>query len=253
MLFNLPFSLLKQQWKISLFVIIFLPILISLGLWQLDRAEQKQQALTVYQQRQELPAISIEELSLEKWQAYRPLRLEGSYDAKHYWLLDNQARGGKVGYEVIMPFITNKGIILVNRGWVEAPLTRDQLPIVETTEQSLTLNGYLYEPQKNAVLSNTNSDLNIEWPKRVLQINIMDALSILKTIHNDIPLIDTASMFVRISENNPGAFVTDWPLINTQPEKHQGYAMQWFTMALALVLLYSWLLYRTHQDKTGVK
>ena len=45
---------------------------------------------------------------------------------------------------------------------------------------------------------------------------------------------------LRINDENPSAFITEWPVINTLPEKHYGYSVQWFAMALALVFLYAW-------------
>ena len=53
----------------------------------------------------------------------------------------------------------------------------------------------------------------------------------------------------RIDEDNAGSYITQWPVINTQPAKHQGYAVQWFAMSIALVLLYAWLLFKETRDK----
>ena len=43
---------------------------------------------------------------------------------------------------------------------------------------------------------------------------------------------------VRLDAGQPGALRVDWEPINTQPEKHTGYAVQWFAMAIALVLFW---------------
>ena len=45
---------------------------------------------------------------------------------------------------------------------------------------------------------------------------------------------------VRLTPDSAGALLADWPLINTRPEKHTAYAVQWFLMALALLLLFVW-------------
>ena len=39
---------------------------------------------------------------------------------------------------------------------------------------------------------------------------------------------------LRLQQGFPGALDIDWPLINTGPEKHVGYAVQWFFMVVAL-------------------
>ena len=43
---------------------------------------------------------------------------------------------------------------------------------------------------------------------------------------------------VRIDPAQPGALSVDWQVINVSPEKHTGYAVQWFSMAAALALIY---------------
>ena len=45
---------------------------------------------------------------------------------------------------------------------------------------------------------------------------------------------------VRLDADSPGALTVDWPLVNMAPEKHRAYAVQWFCMALALLLIFLW-------------
>lgn len=256
MLKPLP-SLIKQHWKITIFFLLLLPVLIRLGYWQIERQQEKKQELTVYQQRQELPAIPLESLlSLYKDQAnseeklrYRNIKMSGRFDDKKYWLIDNQPRTGKVGYEIVMPFTSDLGTVLVNRGWLEAPPRREQLPVVSTPQETIEITGYLYTSQQNAVIKNTASDLAVDWPKRVIHLNVNEALSQLELAGNNNQLvIDKQSMIVRINADSQGAFLTDWPLINTKPEKHQAYAVQWFAMAFALIVLYGWFLLRSYKE-----
>ena len=233
----------KQQWKLSLLVLLFLPLLARLGYWQLDRAVDKEQLLAVYQQQQNLPAENFEQLILGQFTDehsdihYRPVIVKGIYDQDRYWLLDNQPRQGKVGYEVIMPLHVSGQWVLVNRGWVQASRLRSELPIFDTPSGRVVLQGYFHIPSKNAVLSQANSDLVQEWPKRVIELSVANIEQTLG--------VTVYSKVLRIESDNPGALITDWPMINTSPEKHYGYAMQWFLMALALVFLYAWAIVKT--------
>jgi cytochrome oxidase assembly protein ShyY1 len=233
----------KQQWQLSLLVLFFLPLLLRLGFWQAERAEEKQQLLAVYQQQQNLPAQSFSALVNNNLDlSYRPVIITGTYDKDSYWLLDNQPRQGKVGYEVIMPLQVDieidstliKQTILVNRGWVQAPRLRSELPNIETSSGQLTIKGYFYIPSENAIFNDTgnSSDLLQTWPKRVLALNIQQAEKALATT--------VYPQVLRINDESPSAFITEWPVINTLPEKHYGYSVQWFAMALALMLLYVW-------------
>jgi len=239
-------SVLRQQWKITILVLIFLPALIYLGFWQLDRAEHKRKLLSFYEQQRQQAHTALAELDASGKTKYKNVKIKGKYDIDHYWLLDNQPRQGKPGYEVIMPFyfddaIGNNRTLLVNRGWIKAEVDRSRLPLIETTAEQVVINGYLYPLTINAVIRHSLSDLDVEWPKRVLQLDNQAAATALKKN------IDT--MMLRIDEDNVGSYVTQWPVINTQPAKHLGYAVQWFAMSIALVLLYAWLLFREIKDK----
>jgi surfeit locus 1 family protein len=43
---------------------------------------------------------------------------------------------------------------------------------------------------------------------------------------------------------NPEGFTREWKLINSMPEKNLGYAVQWFSMAFLVCLIYFILLFR---------
>jgi surfeit locus 1 family protein len=239
-------NVLRQQWKITMLVLLFLPVLTYLGFWQLDRAEQKEKLLAFYKQQSELAHISLAELAANAKTKYKNVKITGEYDIDHYWLLDNQPRQGKPGYEVIMPFhfndtVGNSRTLLINRGWIKADVDRSRLPFIETPSEQVVINGYLYPLLINAVIQHSQSDLDVEWPKRVLQLDNLTAATALNKN------IDT--MMLRIDEDNAGSYITQWPVINTQPAKHQGYAVQWFAMSIALVLLYAWLLFKETRDK----
>ena len=246
--------MLKQYWKITLLVLLFLPVLVSLGFWQIERAQEKEQALVVYQQRQELPVLPwfevIKESPNTDHASYRKVLVEGVFDQNHYWLLDNQPRMGKPGYEVVMPMRTERGTVFVNRGWLKASPRREELPSFDTPNGPVKITGYLYPSQKNAVLKQTESDLNIDWPRRVLQLDLAKESKTLHHLYNSDKEQKNfnESLLVRITENNPGALITEWPVINTKPEKHTAYAVQWFSMAGALLLLFTWYIYREQKN-----
>jgi cytochrome oxidase assembly protein ShyY1 len=226
---------------VTLFVVLFLPVLLRLGFWQLDRAEEKRDLLAVYQQQRELPAIQLDNFSDHGKMQYRKVVVEGRYDAQRYWLLDNRSREGLAGYEVIMPLIleNSQGLqqqLLINRGWVKALSRRDQLPIIETPTEKVTVSGYFHMPPANAVIKHSHSDLHVEWPKRVLSLDIKSAKQALDS--------DVYPLLLRLDDTATGALITEWSVINTRPEKHHGYAVQWFSMSAALLALYAWCLFR---------
>ena len=220
--------------KVSVLTILVLPVLLMLGAWQLERAEEKRQLLADFHSAQSQAPVSINELYAGKREAleqYRPYSLDGEYDSARFWLLDNKTRQGQVGYEVVMPFVLNDGSqVLVNRGWVPAPRLRSELPKVETAKGPLTLLANFRTPGINRFLEAQLAEN--EWPRRVVQIDFDKAE---KALDTNLP----KGLFL-ISELAPSAFVTQWQSVNIQPEKHTGYAVQWFAMAFALII---WFLF----------
>src|SRR5947209_6074876 len=96
---------------------------IALGHWQTGRAEQKR-------------ALGAR---LEK----KHMVARGNFQPQFTVLLDNKLRQGRPGYEVITPLKQSDSgkPLLVNRGWIPAPATRDVLPQVRTPTGEVAVEG----------------------------------------------------------------------------------------------------------------
>lgn len=223
-------------------MLLLLPILLRLGFWQLERAEEKQLLLESYEEQQKLPQQQWPPIAVRTETHYQPISVSGQFEPRHVWLLDNQSRQGQVGYEVIMPFVIDNGdnekseILLVNRGWVKAPAERSTLPVIETPTKTIQLTGYLHQPSLNAIFQATKNDYAEDWPRRVLNINSAIASQQLKE--------DFYPTVLRLLSDSEAAFITEWKVANTQPEKHKGYAIQWFSMTIILIVLYVYAIYK---------
>lgn len=227
---------LKKHWPLILFFIIAFPLLVGLGQWQLSRAHEKEALLSEYENLNATSLVAIESLSPEEVLPYRQVRLQGYYEPERYWLLDNRSRNGQVGYEVLMPFANQNRTILVNRGWLPAAKDRHQLPDLKTPEGEQVISGYLFGAETNAWIKHSESDLALSWPKRVLHLDAEQASHYLDK--------DLYPLILRLHGGASGALVTNWQITNSQPSKHYGYAFQWFSMALALLVLFIWALCR---------
>ena len=129
--------------KIVLFVLLTFPCLVSLGFWQLSRAEEKRLIKELYNQNQVAPEASIEDLGEDKNMQYRKVELSGVLSRDKRVFLDNKVRLSRPGYEVFEE-LTPAGIdisVLVNRGWVPASLDRSVLPKLEDIEGLVTIKG----------------------------------------------------------------------------------------------------------------
>lgn len=234
----------RCNWKLISVGLVLLAILIRLGFWQLDRAEEKRQLLSFIEHQQSLPALSFSEAVLNETGstedgaqlAYRQIRLRGEFDRSHYWLIDNKVFRGKVGYEVVAPFYATSGeVVLVNRGWVAAPSRREVLPGVSFPESEIEIRGRFIPVSNNKMVRNiSSSNLEGQWPVRIQQLSIVEAQQAL----NSENLVSTSlpQEILQLSPNDPSALEMVWRDVNVSASKHQGYAAQWFSMAVVLVI-----------------
>ena len=213
-------------------VLILLPVLVSLGFWQLGRGEEKRQMLIHYTENQSAPPMSAELLPTTADPAYRRVQLRGSFDAAHSLLLDNSTREGKAGVELIQPFHDQSSGLwfMVNRGWLPWPDRRTP-PIFDTPGQPVNLDAWVYI-SPGATFQLHPDAQSARWPKLVTAI---DPAKIWPELNRE-----GFAHELRL-EAGPAAYRTDWPVVAMGPEKHLGYAVQWFAMAAALVGLYLYL------------
>ena len=117
--------------RITITLLLLLGLLMSLGFWQLDRAEQKRALLAGYNTDRDATVIQLEP-GLQSYRDfnYQSASAAGHYDADRQFLLDNRTHNGRVGYHVLTPFVLRESgaAVLVNRGWIDLGGTRDQLP-----------------------------------------------------------------------------------------------------------------------------
>lgn len=216
-------------WKLTVFTGLLFPLLLSLGIWQLGRADEKQGILDAIAESRSMPAVSLTELGTSD-PAWRSVTLKGEFLADRQIFIDNQTNEGRFGYEVVLPFEDNTGqVALVSLGWVAGSLDRSQLPELADPVGPQLLRGQVYVPLGDAfTLGDTT--LPAGWPKRVqwLVVSQFDE-SFDKPIY---PYV------VRLAETEPLALDRHWQSVNVMPSKHTGYAVQWFTMATVLCGLY---------------
>ncbi len=225
----------KRYRGFTLFSLALFFLLVSLGFWQLSRADEKQFELETLESRQAMPVLTRIGSDISEY-AYRKVELTGKFDPKRFWYLDNRSYKGKAGYNVIAAFFVDQSemVLLVNLGWLPASAFRDEVPEVLLPEHNVTVRGMLREPIVNALYESMVNDLMTLWPQRVLSIDIETASLELDALV--FPLI------LAIEPGHPQAYEAHWPVINVTPAKHTGYAVQWFSMALALVVLFVFMI-----------
>lgn len=219
--------------------------LIKLGFWQLDRAKQKEhrlQNIALYQQQEAMKLDDIISLQVsEKNQSPSietsiesindlPVELHGTFINQPSFLLDNQVYKGRLGYRVIKPFQDRHSHtkVLVNLGWIPGKVDRAYIPDIEDIIGQVSFKGMVRLPEPSLVLSEDQNTPGA-GPIRIQTIDI-------KKIRDrvDFPLLP---FIIYVDNEDPLGYIKEWVPIVMSPDKHRGYAFQWFSLALAWVIL----------------
>jgi surfeit locus 1 family protein len=212
-----------------------LPLLLSLGIWQLNRAEEKRQLIKLKEQRQVTQVLALSATLQESTETllYKPIQAVGNYVSKQQYLLDNQVSQGKAGYFVMTPFrLKNENkAVLVNRGWLPLGKNRGDLPEINVDTKEITLTGRINRfPSVGLKLAGAEIPSN-SWPSLV---QVIDSVVLSKQLAY--PLFDFQ---VELDKQSANGFTREWQTPQTMtPEKHLGYAVQWFLLALTLTVLF---------------
>ena len=217
------------NWRASVLAVVLLPLLLTLGNWQLERAEEKRQLQQLFDERQAREPAAIEGLSPTADLRYQPVKLRGRFVNEKNLLLDNRIYQRRFGYEIITPFqLSSNGLwVLVNRGFLAGDISRRNLPSIDAITEELELIGEVHVPHGD--MMTLAEDTASGWP-RVIQVLAIEKIA--KELGKEL-----FPYTVRIKSPTQGSFEANWMVVNLQPEKHTGYAVQWFAMSAALVMI----------------
>lgn len=204
----------------------------QLGRWQLHRMHDKQALLD-----QQLPARA-QALTLDQALAAPP-RLQWVEDRGHYLpgtlLLDNQTRGGRAGFKLYQPFLSEDGArVLVDLGWQPMPADR-VLPTQHPPQGPARIAGLLAPPPASGIALGPalgpTGQAGVWLANRMPPAEVAHALAL--------PPGSLPDRVLRLDPTLPGGYDRDLDLLpNTlPPSRHLGYAVQWFALALTVLVV----------------
>ncbi|WP_417227323.1 SURF1 family protein [Amphritea sp.] len=225
-----------SKWFMVILALLLMPLLVWLGIWQLQRADEKQQLLAQWNNaRMDLTVLPEQDV------APAGVALTGHFIRGAVYLLDNRTREGRVGYEVIVPFElavqqSKTRLVMVNLGWIQGSQYRDQLPSIELPQGEQRVVGRLVTPLPIVQL---RAD---RWqPGGLIRIQQLD-MDRLAARHSGLyPAV------IRMDKPLLPQLRVGWPVVTMTPQRHIGYAVQWFGLAMVLVTGCGWLLW--HQRR----
>lgn len=217
-------------------VLLLLCLLTSLGFWQLHRADEKRVILAEFEGRSSSPPLSFEEAFARDTESLRyfPIALKGHFDNHHSILLDNRPFKGHVGYEVLTPFWVEGAdvAVMVNRGWIPRGRDRTVLPEVLEIEGEQALQGTILLPPSK-VFRLGPEEAGESWPWRMQNLSLEAITARLKY---------TIAPFVVAFDAH------EFRPVYMTPDRHVGYAVQWFALAITLLVCFSIFKLRTNRE-----
>ncbi len=211
--------------------LIALAILLTLGTWQVQRRAEKHLLLDQIAARQAAPPAPIEILlPTGDYAALRKAIAVGQFDhAREAYVFAARTDRGPTqpGFKIITPFTLFSGdTILVDRGWVSSAHRDPQTRLQGQPPEQIEIEGVLQRPAMPSAFTPQP-----EWTHRIVYAR--DSVAIAKALGLTLksPLI-----FEAISRKPGGPE----PLASTTtiPDNHLGYAITWYGLALALIVIY---------------
>jgi surfeit locus 1 family protein len=224
-----------QRWLVLLAAVAGVAGTARLGVWQLDRADQKIERQALLDARRQLPELSAADLARHpdevEAQTQRRIRLQGRWVARATLFLDNRPMDGRVGFHVVTPLQLADGTaVLVERGWAPRhALRREDLPPVKT-------------PDTEAV---TVVARIIPAPSRLFDFGGLESGPIRQNL--DIAAAARESGLglrpvALLQTEGPAddGLLRHWSAPSVGVDKHHGYAAQWFALSALIAGLYVW-------------
>ncbi len=225
----------RPSWFALLLTVAGALLFIRLGVWQLHRADEKEQILRRYATAQTTaPRDFAAVASNPPVDAFARIRVHGQYLADRLYLLDNPKHDQRGGVEVYAPLrLRNESrLLLVDLGFLPGNGTDQapQLPPLPTGEQELQglyvpAPGVGFEMGGNALARQTR------WPKTTVYLDLPQVAADLgATLYPQVLLLDADPSSIYVREHT-----IDFS--SMPPARHRAYAFQWFTFAVAAVVI----------------
>lgn len=214
----------------TLLVLVGVVAVSHLGVWQLHRAAEKQALLDQIEAGETTTrTLTADSGAIHR---YQTVTAEGRYDPAHQVLLDNMpSLQGMPGYRVLTPFeLSSGGWVLVDRGWLPIGASRSVLPSIDVADAARTIVGRLDEIPRPGMRLGKAPD-SATWPRVLNYPEHADLERVL-----DRPL---GKRIVRLDPAQPDGYERTFAMRpDFGPNRHIAYAVQWFALAAAMLVIY---------------
>ena len=208
---------------------LFIALTIALGNWQVRRAAEKtalrehiDAGISAPPQRLPPNAVSAADY------AWRHVEVRGTFDDEHTIYIDNRIEAGRIGYDVITPLRIEGGTrcVLVNRGWVAAGPSRAALPVVPAPRGEQDVTGIAIVPPSKVFELGEQSPGSRLWENLILDRYARWSG------------LDVQPVVLQQTSDTGDGLKRHWHRPDLDVERHQAYAVQWYSFAALTLILY---------------
>lgn len=210
-------------------------LFIRLGVWQLHRADFKEALLRRYAASASAPVQDFSTVAkLPLADGFPPVRVSGRYLADRLYLLDNPNHDQRGGVEVFAPFELHgeQQLLLVDLGFLPGDGTGQTPPLPPLSAAEVSLQGlYVPPPPIGLELGGDALTRQAHWPKKSIFLDLTEvARDLGRPLYPRTLSLnpDPAAIYMRVHTLDFSAM---------PPARHRAYAFQWFTFALAAVVI----------------
>lgn len=228
----------SRRWIVAtLIVVLSIAVFIRLGVWQLDRLEQRQASnaqITAVLEGEPLRLPEDDVPEDTRLLNNRDVIVSGTYDYANQRLLVLQNWGGKSGVNLITPLLLEGGetAVLVDRGWI--PDEEADVSIIENSYNPLpseTVTGYIAQSQ--TLRRQTSNNASVRPENEIYRVDVAAIEAQLPYELYDFYIVQAPK------ENDLDAFpYRKTRIIDLSEGSHLSYAIQWFLFALVLAILF---------------
>lgn len=216
--------------------VVFAVVASFFGLWQWDRRTQAVEAIEVLERNWSSSPIPLGEWSgrsgpfpvADEW---LPVVTQGEYRAEDQILARTRPRQGQVGFEVLVPFFTTDGAVLVvNRGWVPTGEAQDYPDLLPAPPAGLvTLTGRVKpsEPTLPGRGAPEGQVASIFLPGLALFV--------------DYPLVTEFYLLLQKEDPAPGLSLLTAVKPQLDEGPHLSYTLQWYVFGVLAFIAFVWL------------
>lgn len=201
-------------------------VLVSLGIWQMQRLAWKESVLAEITAQISQPAVSLPANPNPDEHTYLPVRVAGVTETNELHLLVSQKNIG-AGYRIVQPLVADGRRIMIDRGFMgleakDAPRPAQTVDVIGNLHWPQEVDGYTPDP---------DLEKNI-WFARDVE-RMADALN-------------TEAVLVVVKEMTPSdPMVSPLPVDTSGiPNDHLEYAITWFSLALVWLGMTAFLCWR---------